>query len=108
MKVKVSEAEGQVLDWMVAKCEWVEWTFETATPAEIVRDCRYSTDWSQAGPIIEREQIDIMSQNRATGRDWIASIRMPWHHGPTPLIAAMRCYVTSKLGYEVDVPEVLK
>ena len=28
-------------------------------------------------------------------------------HGPTPLIAAMRCYVASKLGDEVDVPDEL-
>ncbi len=28
--------------------------------------------------------------------------------GPTPLIAAMRCYVASKLGDDVDVPEELK
>jgi hypothetical protein len=28
--------------------------------------------------------------------------------GPTPLIAAMRCYVTLKLGDEVEVPEELK
>jgi hypothetical protein len=27
--------------------------------------------------------------------------------GPTPLFAAMRCYVASKLGDEVDVPEDL-
>ena len=27
------------------------------------------------------------------------------YYGPTPLIAAMRCYVASKLGAEVDVPE---
>lgn len=29
-------------------------------------------------------------------------------YGPTPLIAAMRCHVASKLGDEVDVPEELK
>jgi hypothetical protein len=28
--------------------------------------------------------------------------------GPTPLIAAMRCYVASQLGDEVEVPEELK
>ena len=28
-------------------------------------------------------------------------------YGPTALIAAMRCYVASKLGEEVDVPEEL-
>lgn len=27
--------------------------------------------------------------------------------GPTPLIAAMRCYVASKLGDEVEIPEAL-
>jgi hypothetical protein len=27
--------------------------------------------------------------------------------GPTPLIAAMRCYVASKLGDEVEVPNEL-
>jgi len=28
-------------------------------------------------------------------------------YGPTPLIAAMRCYVASKLGEEVEAPEEL-
>lgn len=28
--------------------------------------------------------------------------------GPTPLIAAMRCYVASRLGDEVEIPEELK
>jgi len=28
-------------------------------------------------------------------------------YGPTPLVAAMRCFVTSKLGAEVDVPDEL-
>ena len=30
-----------------------------------------------------------------------------WRNGPTPLIAAMRCYVISKLGEEVEVPDEL-
>jgi len=28
-------------------------------------------------------------------------------YGPTPLIAAMRCYVASKMGDEIDVPTEL-
>gem|GEM_PF-2663022 len=28
--------------------------------------------------------------------------------GKTPLVAAMRCYVASKLGEEVDIPDELK
>jgi hypothetical protein len=28
-------------------------------------------------------------------------------YGPTPLIAAMRCYVEAKLGDEVEIPKEL-
>lgn len=69
-----------------------------------------STDWAQGGPIIEREGMLIRPQ---PGYNlWEA-----WKHGadedhfsvgPTPLVAAMRCYVASKLGNEVDIPEELK
>jgi hypothetical protein len=42
--------------------------------------------------------------------EWFAysslSINMDFH-GDTPLIAAMRCYVASKLGSLVDVPKEL-
>jgi len=44
------------------------------------------------------------------GDRWLAA---PWNngtlgqYGPTPLIAAMCCYVTSKLGEEVEVPDEL-
>jgi hypothetical protein len=34
-------------------------------------------------------------------------VRLPRGYGPTPLIAAMRCYVASKLGDEVELPEEL-
>jgi hypothetical protein len=71
-----------------------------------------STDWSQGGPIIEREKLDLYHR---TGRNvWSAAIwedlpggGQPMHKVvdcPTPLIAAMRCFVASKLGDEVEVP----
>jgi hypothetical protein len=28
-------------------------------------------------------------------------------YGPTPLVAAMRCYVASRLGAEVEIPDQL-
>jgi hypothetical protein len=63
-----------------------------------------STDWSQGGPIIERERISITHQ---VGR-WAAQTDDDlFAYGPTPLIAAMRCYVASKLGDEVEIPEEL-
>lgn len=64
-----------------------------------------STDWSQGGPIIERELISVSSQTN--GHSWAAKGAHNYSYGPTPLIAAMRCYVASKLGDEVDVPDEL-
>lgn len=68
---------------------------------------KYSTDWSQGGPIIEREEIDLFSI--ANGNGWCAQsgVRVFNGYGTTPLIAAMRCYVASKLGDEVEVPDEL-
>jgi hypothetical protein len=62
--------------------------------------------WAQGGPIIEREGITV---RRYTDALWDASIgRLDYvADGPTPLVAAMRCYVISKLGDEVEVPDEL-
>lgn len=78
---------------------------------------RYSTDWAQGGPIIEREQICTKRQSPCSvGYEWNAWIwtkhiakggSIMGGSGPTPLIAAMRCYVASKLGDEVEVPDEL-
>lgn len=69
-------------------------------------------NWSQGGPIIEREVSTLL---RVIGTGWIAQknydcatdLEAPSYNGPTALIAAMRCFVASKLGDEVDVPDEL-
>ena len=65
-----------------------------------------STDWSQGGPIIEREAITLSAYcGKNDSVDWYAgrySLK-----SPTPLIAAMRCYVTSELGDDVEIPKEL-
>lgn len=65
-----------------------------------------TTNWSQGGPIIEREWIGIEAWNEES--PWRAD-KSGEHEqfGPTPLIAAMRCFVASKLGEEVEVPDEL-
>lgn len=83
----------------------------------VVRLFSFSADWSQAGPIIEREFIELRVVSAGTSKhsttdSWeaIAStgsgddLFVP---GPTPIIAAMRCYATSKLGSEVEIPDEL-
>lgn len=68
---------------------------------------KYSTDWAQGGPIIEREEIGFF-QKKDEGYCQAAKPGAEFvRRCPTPLIAAMRCFVASKLGDEVDVPEEL-
>lgn len=110
MIILTSELIDYALDWAVASCEGAD------IEHGLTDDERYSTNWAQGGPIIEREKIRV-SPNM--GKTWSAQIRHETDHplvahkvldgwtnksGPTPLIAAMRCYVASKMGNEVDVP----
>lgn len=100
--MKVSELQGAALDWAVAECEqFVEDEFE---PSE---------NWADGGPIIEREEISIEFGRAEFKSAWIAyKLGSPHEDNPkfgsTPLIAAMRCYVASKLGDEIEIPEELK
>ena len=99
-KMKTSDLTGAALDRAVTRANY-EINFEFVWRSCRV-DCNYSSDWRQGGPIIEREKITL----EWTGEDWMAYI---WHDaeffGPTPLIAAMRCYVASKLGEDVETPQ---
>lgn len=122
--MKTNELTGAALDWAVAKCEgrqepevvdnfavaWYTWG-----------NTHYSTDWAQGGPIIERERLTVMYDDdwkfdptdpEDNGERWMANTNdvyyEPTAYGPTPLIAAMRCYVASKLGDDIDIPEELK
>ena len=110
--MQTKDLTGTALDWAVGQCEQIElaW-FPESTSLFFGRGFakwRPSTDWSQGGPIIERERIETRYDR--TGRfsePWIASTLERMITGPTPLIAAMRCLVTSKLGATVDVPTEL-
>lgn len=73
-----------------------------------------STNWSQGGPIIERERIELVFDCNGPDILWEAKKytfdgTLLWNdYGSTPLIAAMRCYVASKLGDEVEIPAELE
>jgi hypothetical protein len=99
--MNVDELSGAALDWAVAKCEGY-FDMGMASVHDGVADVFYfgeawtpSTDWSQGGPIIEREGLTITHQQNR----WAAQTDDDlFAFGPTPLIAAMRCYVASKQG----------
>lgn len=124
MKVKTSELTGVALNWAVAKCVGlgklhytdVVGRISTLKTAVMVWSMELpgdghgdkfspSTDWSQGEPIIDRENITVHF-----GPQWTAvhpsRLECP-SYGPTPLVAAMRCYVASKLGDEVEIPNEL-
>lgn len=68
----------------------------------------YTTDWFQMGPIIDREKISIRHwDNTPVIHAYMPTQGSDWSEGQTPLIAVARCYVTSKLGDTVEVPEEL-
>jgi hypothetical protein len=112
MKIKTSELTGHALDWAVEKAQNTPVSDLDLVKLVLTMDCyKRSTDWAQGGPIIERE--GIWTRTTDEGEDdpsclWRAEL--PYRAvevGPTQLIAAMRCYVASELGDEVDVPDEL-
>jgi hypothetical protein len=117
MKIKTSELTGPALDWAVAKAQGKRPSlFIYQQTGALAKEHNYSSDWSQGGPIIERERMQIAPlPDKGWRGHWrsfnSADRREVWmdcfDEGITPLIAAMRCYVASKLGDTVDVPEEL-
>ena len=112
--MKTSELQGAALDWAVAKCEGLKVKVMSGVcydvellDMQVDGDTRiiYSTDWAQGGLIIEREKIAIDWDHDC----WNASTdsHPAYYSAETPLVAAMRCYVASKLGDEVELTEEL-
>ena len=121
--MRTNELTGAALDWAVAQCELLNGADYTL---EVDRDFdgtlrvnfggmypEWSTDWQEGGAIIERERLSTTPRDgyweayyqdnlfQDDGSDY-------FQKGATPLIAAMRCYVASKLGDEVQLPEELQ
>jgi len=125
--MRTSELTGAALDWAVAKCEGHK-VFIKHAPLQVMYTperkrswyiYRPSTNWAQGGPIIDREAIALSPMPdglcrayAADGTRWAPNGDevFNWKHkqqGYHPLIAAMRCYVASKLGDEVEIPTEL-
>lgn len=109
MKHKTSELTGALLDAAVAKALGWPLLDGDTEPGGPLAKLSPNTDWALGGPIIERERISVLTCHPG----WEAFV--PIKHtsprlkdaegvyGPTYLIAAMRAYVASKLGEEVEL-----
>ena len=98
--MKTYELTGKALNWAVQKAEGLDgW----------LAPVNYCGNWEHGGPIIEREiaQIERFSDSLWEATAFTKNAQDFVQNGPTPLIAAMRCYVASKLGDEVEVPNEL-
>jgi len=118
--MKTSELIGPALNYTVAIAQGAKiepqsggrtWLVDGAMLG-YVRSYIPSEDWEQGGPIIECEEITITHWIHPKNY-WRAGLtdedgKCYWQDGPTPLIAAMRCYVASKLGDDVEIPDELK
>jgi hypothetical protein len=124
--MRTADLIGPALDWAVAKIEGELkkadfYTHESngafmLEVGEVSWVYSPTTKWAQGGPIIEREWIEVVTTNAADNEAWegICPHRQDEAQdafiarGSTPLVAAMRCYVASKLGDDVAIPEELK
>lgn len=120
MKYKTSELTGALLDVAVAKAEGLlHQAGEGQTPVIQADGNRFIGDpvasasiwspssvWDHGGPIIDRDHISTRHDEdgySTPDEPWCAESGVFWAIGPTPLVAAMRAYVVSKFGDEVDL-----
>lgn len=106
--MKTNELVGAALDWAVAEAEgFFKNDMARITDGKV--DVFYfdgytpSADWNQGGAIIAREGISVVGVSDSVWDAHMSNVSF-FESGRTPLIAAMRCYVASKLGDEVEVP----
>lgn len=122
MKIKTCELTGPALDWAVAKCE--DESVRVAggrvrfALSQFTNDYDLyapSTDWAQAGPLLQAEMMEHGMSLSSIDHDRGKFAAYYWSDdfdelegiGTTPLIAAMRALVQRRLGDEIDIPKEL-
>jgi len=128
MKIRTEQLTGHLLNWAVAQCEAEEYRHDTVWDGIGIehRPHRYGEDWSQAGPLIERSRISVVPDTHS-GK-WVASLSDPKRvaytndhtpigelpprrlctmTGPSARSAAMRCFVASHFGDQVEIPDAI-
>ncbi|MCV4343132.1 DUF2591 domain-containing protein [Pseudomonas capsici] len=126
IEAKTAELSGLALNWAVGLC--MGWEYRRCRDLTCMGwydgkqenfQCiswRPSTEWSQGGPLIEKYNVQTSYNGNGfsrspTGKHWCAYVckpsgqeELPSGSGPTPLTAACRAIVASKLGDTVQIP----
>jgi hypothetical protein len=120
--VKTNTLNSKALDWAVATQKGLPikhdpmgfktgsqagfWVWEDVLYGKILLigdNYSPSTDWAEGGAIIESEGISLIKHDK-----WIAKTPNGVEvEGKTALIAAIRAFVVTNLGEEIEVPEQL-
>jgi hypothetical protein len=120
VEVQVSEATTPQINWLVAKIMGstrlpnghITWPLDLTQA--VSPSCWFpATNWSQGGPIIEKEFISLI-RTPLSGhwsaywtKDTTEGAVETKQDGPTALIAALRCFIAYTLGEVVEVPKEL-
>lgn len=116
IKISTHSLSGRALEWAVAQCEGME---------DVSQLMSYTTNWAQAGPIIDRFGISIactlVGNPVAVDPIWRKSSwyafsrgvpsKVPPHthfYGGAPLLAAMKAYVGICHGETIEIPKKLR
>jgi hypothetical protein len=124
MNLRVSNATPLQLDWLVAKCEGKNGVLHddgitrciviAAASGVYKGTFKPTVNWSLGGPILSEARISRTIDHSGL---WVAYWTDGYGEGDddkkwmqcdrSELVAGLRCYVVSKLGGEVEVPEEL-
>jgi len=98
--MKTDELDGAALDFMVSYDEYLE----NVIPLRDENDEIWSpsTIWEQGGVYIHLNNISICYENENQWKSYISVENTSY--GSTPLVSSMRCFVKSKFGVTVDIP----
>jgi hypothetical protein len=131
--IKTSDLSGKALDYAVAQCvgkkkgyahhllAYEELDLVSGVAHSLIQRYSPSTNWAQGGPIIERELLEVSPHFKSASMEkpqgvwvWKAYVLGPLNiddsfeqEGESYLVAAMRCFVASKLGDSVEIPDEL-
>lgn len=112
--VPTADLDGAALNWAVQSCVFADleadgtpvkaWVMDRHNAGDVMAD--YCRDWAHSGPIIERHRIAVRWIDGLNS--WIATAPYaPDFFGPSPIVAALRCYVWAAVDDVAVVPAEL-